>query len=428
MNSLRFFGRASVPVFAVVMATTLVLGERETVAAYTHTGVQWSGSSAPYHINANFIDASAGTSADQIAAIQAGANAWAQQAALPFSFSYQGTTPLALTAFDGTNSVYYSHTDGNGALAVCTYFSIGGQTMQFDIEFYDRWDGGTYDFVWAHTPTPTQFDIQSVAAHEFGHALGLDHSAVAAATMYPSVAPGTTANRTLHADDVAGAQALYGASAPTFASITPSTGFAAGGQTVTITGTNFTENQLFVFFAGQPAGSPTWVSGTQMTCVVPPAYAAVGPVTVTVCSSGLCADALGAFTYETVRCNNPTPSMGGVTRIDFSAPVFANADYLGLISLGTAGIVMSDYLDPSDGRVVPLSYDEIFEAPFDGGWGYLWNFGGTLSAFGAAYGYMQIPNEPALSGLQVHFSLGTFDANAVSGVSHIGNRATLTIQ
>ena len=59
----------------------------------------------------------------------------------------------------------------------------------FDIQYYDRF--GANDFVWAVSPTWLQFYILSIAVHEFGHALGMDHSAVAGATMFPSVSAGS---------------------------------------------------------------------------------------------------------------------------------------------------------------------------------------------------------------------------------------------
>ena len=47
----------------------------------------------------------------------------------------------------------------------------------------------------------------SVAIHEIGHNLGLDHSNVGGSIMYPFITEGVTG---LHEDDVNGVQRLYG--------------------------------------------------------------------------------------------------------------------------------------------------------------------------------------------------------------------------
>ena len=57
---------------------------------------------------------------------------------------------------------------------------------------------------------PKAFDLQAVLTHELGDALGLDHSSIPAATMWPYGDQGETRDRTPDADDVAAVQATYG--------------------------------------------------------------------------------------------------------------------------------------------------------------------------------------------------------------------------
>jgi predicted Zn-dependent protease len=55
------------------------------------------------------------------------------------------------------------------------------------------------------------YDLQTVALHEVGHTLGLDHSTLTSAVMWPAY---NGVKRSLTADDIAGIQAIYGARAP----------------------------------------------------------------------------------------------------------------------------------------------------------------------------------------------------------------------
>lgn len=69
-----------------------------------------------------------------------------------------------------------------------------------DAEEWDTEDGGWW--FWRRR------DLETVGVHEIGHALGLGHSSVEGAVMWPSY---EGERRSLHADDIAGIQAIYGA-------------------------------------------------------------------------------------------------------------------------------------------------------------------------------------------------------------------------
>jgi len=102
------------------------------------------------------------------------------------------------------------------------------------IRYYQNW-------AWSDGPDALQIagtvDLQGVAAHEFGHALGLDHSAVAAATMRGALQGTGVPMRSLDPDDSAGIQFVYGPAVPTKPVIS-GVSLATPGA-ITITGTNF---------------------------------------------------------------------------------------------------------------------------------------------------------------------------------------------
>lgn len=62
------------------------------------------------------------------------------------------------------------------------------------------------DEPWAVGATKDAFDLETVALHEIGHFLGLDHSSVEGAIMYAYIDRGAT--KGLHGDDIQGIKAL----------------------------------------------------------------------------------------------------------------------------------------------------------------------------------------------------------------------------
>src|SRR4029453_3545552 len=84
------------------------------------------------------------------------------------------------------------------------------------------------------TPPGTQFDWWSVALHEMGHCLGLDHETRITnptPVMFPSFAAGQI-RRTLTSDDSAGRDAIYGA--PSSWALVPGGGLTPSAPAATV--------------------------------------------------------------------------------------------------------------------------------------------------------------------------------------------------
>jgi hypothetical protein len=178
-----------------------VLLSRDT-GAYTTNGRGWTRPPVSYVVNPANLDLAQSAIAG---AVRAGADAWALQSHAAFNFSYAGPSTQTTTTYDGVNLVVFRNASNGSAIATTYWWSNTSGILDADIVF---WDAG-YRFFAGMSGCSGGFYIEDIAAHEFGHALGLGHSAVAGATMYPSVSTCSTANRTLDGDDIAGVEALY---------------------------------------------------------------------------------------------------------------------------------------------------------------------------------------------------------------------------
>ena len=96
--------------------------------------------------------------------------------------------------FDGTG----------GTLAHGFYPPVNGVSAAGDVHFDE-------DETWTDGPGPGVFDMNEVATHEFGHAIGIGHEPSIPAIMNPTYKGIFTSGVSLFADDIAGVQDLYGA-------------------------------------------------------------------------------------------------------------------------------------------------------------------------------------------------------------------------
>ncbi|MBI4481476.1 MAG: matrixin family metalloprotease [Acidobacteria bacterium] len=117
-------------------------------------------------------------------------------------FNFQSDSAETKTKNDNINLITFTDSDlfqGNNALAIALTFSTtAGEIVESDIGFNPNQ-------LFSTNGDGDRFDIQAVATHEVGHLLGLDHSPILAATMFPTVGRGKLLPRTLSTDDVIGA-------------------------------------------------------------------------------------------------------------------------------------------------------------------------------------------------------------------------------
>jgi hypothetical protein len=173
-------------------------------------GGAWPTSPVRYVIDPTNADVPADAA---LTAILVGASAWTTQAAPHIAMEFTVGTGGGVLAKNGRNDVFFRPAS-SGSLIAGTYywFDANQHLVDTDIEFYDlsiRFYAGSVGCAGSFAAY-----IEDIAAHEFGHTLGLAHSTETTATMYPTMNWCSQGWRTLAADDIAGVEALYPAPPP----------------------------------------------------------------------------------------------------------------------------------------------------------------------------------------------------------------------
>jgi len=135
-------------------------------------------------------------------------SAWEQLDSSAIRFALRGTRPQReRNAFDDVNLVTLGASEslGTGVLAAAFLSSdAAGVLNDVDIVF-----ASSVAYTTSRSPEADRFDLQSIATHEIGHLLGLEHTGLARATMAPFSDRGDVYQRTPHSDDQVGASLLY---------------------------------------------------------------------------------------------------------------------------------------------------------------------------------------------------------------------------
>lgn len=206
-----------------------VLTVQTTSDAYLHlTGrsqgrvvaTKWGRSTVAWHVadrGAPGVPATALQSA-----VARAAATWEAVPTAAIGFEFAGFTAARPLDDDGRTTVGFEDASDLERVLAATSFVVDvdtGEIVEADVFFNTRFAWST-----AQAGDPAAFDLESVAVHEIGHVLGLGHSALgetevlptgrrviaSGAVMFPiSLGRGSTADRTLQADDVGGVSALY---------------------------------------------------------------------------------------------------------------------------------------------------------------------------------------------------------------------------
>jgi Matrixin/Glucodextranase, domain B len=243
--------------------------EEAPIAQYVKIGAGWprtGPAGSPLALDYVF-----GTLTTQLAAgtvkaeIVRALNEWVRVANIKFSQGQSATGARTINMFFGSRSHGDPYAfDGPGGVLGHTFYPAPGNSEPIAGDMHlDA------DEIWR---VGASIDLYSVTLHELGHALGLGHSDLPSAVMYPYY----KMSRTLSADDIAGIQALYGpptagqgggtpAPAPSPLAIavsSPASGSTTTATTVSVTGTaSGGTGTLVVTWANNRGGSGT-ASGT----------------------------------------------------------------------------------------------------------------------------------------------------------------------
>ncbi|XP_026502787.1 stromelysin-1-like [Terrapene carolina triunguis] len=147
--------------------------------------------------------------ADVDEAIEKAWNLWSSVTPLKFTRVYEGNADIMISFVAGFHGDFFSFDGPGGTLAHAFPPGEGfGGDAHFDEDEY-----------W--TKDLKGFNLFLVAAHEFGHSLGLGHSNVLGSLMYPAYLQTETRNYRLPQDDVDGIQTLYGKEEASLSSTPP---------------------------------------------------------------------------------------------------------------------------------------------------------------------------------------------------------------
>ncbi|HYC62859.1 MAG TPA: matrixin family metalloprotease [Thermoanaerobaculia bacterium] len=192
--------------FSVLISTIIIVASAEPALAYVLLSPRRRWATTPITVrtytvgNSTITDGSGGVNAT-VSAIRAWGIINSSTTSSP---AVRGSAPATIML--NTNGGICT----SGCLAATLtgyYISQSGDDRIYDADVYTNTAHQYYSS--GESGCSGEYDINGIMVHEVGHVIGIGHSNVAGATMYPSVSACNAGNRTIEADDRAARDNLY---------------------------------------------------------------------------------------------------------------------------------------------------------------------------------------------------------------------------
>jgi Matrixin len=182
---------------------------KKTDPGYKLMGVKWL-TTEGYAINNANVD-SEGLDITTVKSIMESSSAEWDKNTQAYLFGAAGTTTLNYGFYDETNTIAFGPYSGSSNIIAVTsvwYTRTTKAIVEFDMLFNTYYSWGDADISGSKV-----MDLQNIATHEFGHAVGLADvysTSNSEVTMYGYAEEGQTNKRTLEKPDLAGLHKIYG--------------------------------------------------------------------------------------------------------------------------------------------------------------------------------------------------------------------------
>jgi hypothetical protein len=172
---------------------------------YAFTSITWDTLPVNIYYNGTNVDSSV-SSADHTGTYQDSLQVWNDVSTSDFQFNYAGATTrcpslvreCGAQVFDGYNDTTWIALSGSASTLAVTWTGTSTDEADQAYNTNNTWSIGN--------ASTSNIDFLTVAMHENGHSLGLDHSSSTSATMYAYY---SAADWSLSQDDIDGVSAKY---------------------------------------------------------------------------------------------------------------------------------------------------------------------------------------------------------------------------